>query len=71
MTGFVEELQVRVEMPVIDPVEAGCRLLQSICDSGLNTSHVGLYSRPAPQNMQNLGRVFSPEMGEVLRKPRS
>ena len=71
LTGFVAELQVRVEMPVIDPVEAGCRMLKSICESGLNTSHIGLYSKPASQNMQNLERVFSPAAARFIRKPRT
>jgi allantoin racemase len=70
LTTFVEDLQSRVEMPVIDPVEAGCRMLRTICETGLNTSHIGLYSKPAPQKMQNLEAVFSPEMTRILRKPR-
>ena len=71
LTAFVEELQAKVEMPVIDPVEAGCRMLQTICATGLNTSHIGLYSKPAPQNMQRLEKLFSPEMSQAIRKPRS
>ncbi len=70
LTGFVEDLQKRVEMPVIDPVEAGCRMLQTVCEARLNTSHIGLYSKPAPQNMQRLERLFSSEMSGILRKPR-
>ncbi len=70
LTGFVEDLQRRVEMPVIDPVEAGCRMLHTICDAGLNTSHIGLYGKPAHQNMQRLERLFSPYMAEILRQPR-
>jgi len=70
LTGFVEDLQARLEMPVIDPVEAGCRMLQTVVDARLNTSHAGLYSKPAPQNMQKLERLFSPEMSRLLRKPR-
>jgi allantoin racemase len=70
LTGFVEELQMRVEMPVIDPVEAGCRMLQTLCAARLNTSHSGLYSKPASQNMHNLPRLFSPEMSALLSKPR-
>lgn len=70
LTVFVDELQAIVEMPVIDPVEAGCRLLKSVCESGLKTSHIGLYSKPAAQNMKDLDRIFSPKMENVLRKPR-
>ncbi len=70
LTGFVDDLQARLEMPVIDPVEAGCRMLQTLVDARLNTSHAGLYSKPAPQNMQQLEHLFSPEMSRLLRKPR-
>ncbi len=70
LTGFVDELQARVSMPVIDPVEAGCRMLQVVCGSGLQISHIGLYSRPAPQRMNHLARVFSEAMQNVLKKPR-
>ena len=70
LTAFVQQLQARVEMPVIDSVEAGCRMLQTLCAAGLNTSHIGLYSKPAPQNMQRLEHLFSSEMSRVIRKPR-
>jgi allantoin racemase len=71
LTAFVQDLQARVEMPVIDPVEAGCRMLQTLFATGLNTSHIGLYSKPAPQKMQRLEQLFSEEMARVIRKPRS
>ncbi len=71
LTGFVDELQARTDMPVIDPVEAGCRMLMTVCDARLNTSHIGLFSRPAPQKMQQLDKVFSSEMARLLNKPRS
>ena len=70
LTGFVDDLQNRVEMPVIDPVEAGCRLLKTIVKGVLNTSHIGLYNPPAPQRMQHMGVVFSEEMAKVLKKKR-
>ena len=70
LTTFVGDLQTKVEMPVIDPVEAGCRMLQTVCSAGLNTSHIGLYSKPARQNMQRLEQLFSPEMSQVIRRPR-
>ena len=70
LTAFVQDLQAKVEMPVIDPVEAGCRMLQTLCAAGLNTSHIGLYSKPAPQNMHRLENLFSAEMSRVIRIPR-
>jgi allantoin racemase len=70
LTAFVQDVQAKVEMPVIDPVEAGCRMLQTLCANGLNTSHMGLYSKPAPQKMHHLENLFSSEMTRVIRKPR-
>lgn len=70
LTAFVQDLQAKVEMPVVDPVEAGCRMLQTVCSAGLNTSHIGIYSKPAPQKLQRLETLFSPEMTQVIRKPR-
>lgn len=70
LTNFVDKLQARVSMPVIDPVEAGCRMLQTICASDLQISHIGIFSKPAPQRMNHLSRLFSSEMREVLKKPR-
>ena len=70
LTAFVDELQMRTEMPVIDPVEAGCRLLKITYECRLNTSHVGLYSKPASQNMNRLEDVFSTKMVNTLKKPR-
>jgi allantoin racemase len=71
LTTFVSDLQAKVEMPVIDPVEAGCRMLQALCGAGLNTSHIGLYSKPAPQKMQRLEQLFSAGMSQVIRRPRN
>lgn len=70
LTGFADELQARVSMPVIDPVEAGCRTLVALADAGYSTSQVGLFARPAAQRMNNLADLFSPEMSAYLRKPR-
>jgi allantoin racemase len=70
LTAFVDDLQTRVSMPVIDPVEAGCRLLKTIHESKLNTSHIGLYSKPAPQRMNNLEALFTETMRKTLQKHR-
>ncbi len=67
LTGFVEEAAASVPAVLIDPVEAGCRALQALVESKLNTSHSGLYSRPAPQRMHNLESVFSPEVVRLLK----
>lgn len=70
LTGFVEDLQARIAMPVIDPVEAGFRMLQSVYAAGLQTSHIGIFSKPAPQRMKNMDLLFSDQMAAVIAKPR-
>lgn len=70
LTTFVDDLQKKVDMPVIDPVEAGCQVLKTIHASGLNTSHIGLFSSPAPQKMNRLGKLFSEDMINVLNRKR-
>ncbi len=70
LTTFVDELQARVAMPVIDPVEAGCRMLQAVVDSGLDTSQIGLYARAAPQRMHRLGEIFSERAIRVIERDR-
>ncbi|MBT3187918.1 MAG: hypothetical protein HN736_13680 [Anaerolineae bacterium] len=70
LTTFVNALQTRVDMPVIDPVEAGCQVLKTLHASGLQTSHIGLFSSPAPQKMNQLGELFTEDMIKVLNKKR-
>ena len=67
LTSFIQDVQQRVPVTIIDPVEAGCRMLQSLVDSGLVTSRAGLYAHPAPQHMNHLERAFSPEMVQLLK----
>jgi allantoin racemase len=67
LTGFTAALTQRVPLTIIDPVEAGCRMLKALVESGLNTSHMGLYSAPAAQSMHSLERAFSPEMVDYLK----
>lgn len=67
LTGFVSELQQRLSVTVIDPVEAGCRMLQTVVDANLRISHVGIYAQPTPQRMNDLQQVFSPSMTATLR----
>jgi allantoin racemase len=70
LTGFTKELQQEVSMPVIDPVVAGCSMLKSIVEMGLQTSHAGLFCKPAEQRMNHLERLFSPEMENILKSKR-
>lgn len=67
LTGFTHELTQRVPVTVIDPVEAGCRMLKIAVEMGLNTSHSGLFSLPAAQRMNGLPSAFSPEMVAYLK----
>ena len=68
LTGFVPDLEARLGMTIVDPVEAGCRMLQAIVDAGLSISHRGIYARPAPQRMRNLEEMFRPSMCELLKE---
>lgn len=67
LTGFSQELAQRLPFAIVDPVEAGCRLLKTAVEMGLNTSHMGLYSHPVQQRMHHLERVFSAEMAAYLK----
>lgn len=67
LTGFIGELRQRVPLAIIEPVGAACRMLKAIVEAGLNTSHGGVYHRPAPQRMHGLERQFSPEMINYLK----
>lgn len=68
LTGFTAEVMRRVPLAIVDPVEAGCRMLKTLVEAGLNTSRAGLYTRPAPQRMHHLERIFSGEMGAYLKR---
>jgi allantoin racemase len=68
LTSFRPNLEARLQMTVVDPVEAGCRLLQAIVDSGLQVSHTGIYARPAPQRMNNLEQLYAEGMVELLKE---
>lgn len=67
LTSYVDALQQRVEMPVIDPVEIGCRSLRMLVEAQLETSHAGLYARRAAQRMNALERLFSKDGIQKLR----
>ena len=68
LSGYQDELMRCVPVLVIDPVEAGCRLLKVVVEGGLHTSRGGLFAAPAPQRMSDLDRLFSSEMVELLKK---
>ncbi len=59
-----------LRMPIIEPVAARCRMVKSLVSAGLETSHAGLYARPAPQRMNNLESVFSKGAIQAIDKPR-
>lgn len=67
LTGFVNELQQRLPVTIIEPVEAGCRMLQTVVGANLRISHAGIYAQPAPQRMNHLHKIFSASMSEILK----
>jgi len=66
LTSFRDELASQTGAAVIDPVEAGCRMLRALVESGAATSRAGLYARPAPQRMRGLEVLFGPELRRAL-----
>jgi allantoin racemase len=68
LTSFRRDLEARLQMTIVDPVEAGCRMLRTIVDSGLQVSHAGVYARPAPQRMNDLEQLFGKGMVELLKE---
>lgn len=56
---YREQLEKMTEMPVIDPVAAGCWQLRSLVEMELTSSRVGMYSKPEPKRMVNLERVLA------------
>jgi allantoin racemase len=68
LSGYQDELMSRVPILAIDPVEAGCRMLKAIVEGGLRTSRGGLYAKPAPQRMNDLERLYTPDMIHILKE---
>lgn len=68
LSGYARALEERLKVTVVDPVEAGCRLLRAIVEMGLKTSRSGLYAYPAPQKMQDLGQVFQLDLSTWLKE---
>lgn len=51
MTGLRQEIEAALGMPVLDPVECGYRLLETLATAGIGQSRAGLYATPRPQEM--------------------
>jgi allantoin racemase len=68
LTGYTRALEDRLKVTVVDPVEAGCRLLRTIVEMGLKTSRSGLFAHPASQRMQDLEQVFQPDLSAWLKE---
>jgi len=68
LTSFTRDLEAGLQMTIVDPLEAGCRMLRALVDSGLQASHAGIYARPAPQRMNDLEQLFGDGMVELLKE---
>lgn len=53
MTGLKHHIETALGMPVLDPVECGYRLLETLAHAGISHSRAGLY---APPNTQEIVR---------------
>jgi allantoin racemase len=67
LSDYQRELGQAVGLPVIDPVEAGCRQLQVLVGMGLSTSRAGIFARSAPKELSNLADVLNPELAHWLQ----
>jgi allantoin racemase len=68
LTAFRDALSTKVGAVVIDPVDAGCRMLRALVEGGLATSRAGIYARPAPQRMNRSGEAFGQELVRTLER---
>lgn len=51
MTGMKSKIEEELSVPVIDPVEAGYIMLEGMIKTGMNVSHIGLYSKPSEKEI--------------------
>lgn len=66
LTTYRLAFEQQMGVPVIDPVEAGCRQLRLLVEAGLATSRAGMYGRPAPKVMAALETVLAPGLADWL-----
>ncbi len=67
LTGFTKDIEARLPVSIVDPVEAGCRAIQTLVEGNWRVSHGGIYARPAPQRMLHLERLFTKELTDLLK----
>jgi allantoin racemase len=66
LSDYQRDLARGLRIPVIDPVEAGCKQLQVLVGMGLSTSRAGMYARTGPKELSNLTAVLNPELAQWL-----
>lgn len=55
MTRMKEEIEMQINVPVIDPVEMGYKVLELFVGNNINISKVGLYKKPIKKKIKNEG----------------
>ncbi len=66
--GFRKDLELMVNLPVIDPGEAGCWQLRALVEMNLSSSRVGMYIKPSPKKLTNIDSVLAPNLAKWLAK---
>lgn len=68
LSDFQQDLSDRLRIPVIDPVEAGCRQLQVLVDMGLTASRAGMFARTEPKDYSRLNQILHSDLAEWLQE---
>lgn len=58
MTGMQKEIEKTLNIPVIDPVECGYKVLEMMVLSGFNVSKKGLYMTPPKKQIEKSNLLF-------------
>lgn len=67
LSDYQSDLARGLQIPVVDPVEAGCRQLQVLVGMGLSTSRAGMFARTGPKELTNLSAVLNPNLARWLQ----
>lgn len=68
LSDYRQDLSELLEIPVIDPVEAGCRQLQVLVGMGLTTSRGGIFARTGPKDFPRLDQILHSDLAEWLQR---
>lgn len=65
-SGYRSDLEIMVGAPVIEPIQAACWQLRALVEMGLRSSRAGMYIKPAPKELPNMGAALAPTLAKWL-----